>query len=408
MKKKILLIHHYGGIGGAGTSLLHIIKAVDKTKYHLTVLCPERPNEMIDLLKIEDCEIIGSKTSPKIFAHYNGGISCALSLKTLKNVYEVFKDKKYIEQYIAEINPDIVAVNSMTLFWIGRIAKKMGKKTICFHRETYQKGLFGIRTRIIKQGLSKWFDKVAFISWNDFNETGNIAADKKVIYDRVDIESFNKYKKQEARKLLGLEKNKKYLLYLGGMSLLKGADIIMDAMKYITNDDINLIFINESENIQKPSFKQCYTMKDKLKFIARQNAKMKILNIYFKGKLEDKVIFKKRTANPELYYKACDLVVFPSTKPHQSRPIYEAGITKIPILITDFEETKEFAENGVTAITFKNKDSRDLANKISMILENKINVKKIIENNYKQTIVNHNLATLKSDLEKLFQFDSRK
>lgn len=171
--KRILLIHHCGVIGGAGVSLLHIVRAIDKTKYKITVLCPDYPNEMIKLLQNEQCQVVGTKTSPKIFAHYNGGIPSAFSLKSIRNEFEILKDKKQIEQYIKAIGPDIVAVNSMTLFWIGKIAKKMNKRTVCFHRETYQKGLFGVRTNIIKHGLSKWFYKGAFISWNDFNETEN-------------------------------------------------------------------------------------------------------------------------------------------------------------------------------------------------------------------------------------------
>ena len=75
------------------------------------------------------------------------------------------------------------------------------------------------------------------------------------------------------------------------------------------------------------------------------------------------------------------------------------------ILITEFQQTKEFALDGVTAITFKNKDSYDLANKINIIFQGKINISKIIDNNYKQTIINHDLDTLKNDLKELFKFD---
>jgi glycosyltransferase involved in cell wall biosynthesis len=403
--KKILLIHHCGTISGAGVSLLHIIRAIDKTQYKINVLCPDYPNEMINLLKNEECEFISSKASPKIFAHYNGGIRYMISFKTIKNGLDILKDKKNIKQYIKETDTDIVAVNSMTLFWIGKIAKKMNKSTVCFHRETYQKGLFGIRTKFIKYGLSKWFDKIAFISWNDFNETGDINATKKIIYDRVDIPSFNNYEKQEARQTLGLDQNKKYILYLGGTSALKGSDIIMKAMKYIKNENVNLIFINDTDDVQKTLFNNCKTIKEKIKYVLNIGVKMKTLEPYFKNKLEDKVVFKRRTSNPELYYKACDLVVFPSTQAHQSRPIYEAGLTKIPILITDFKQTKEFAQDGVTAITFKNKNSYDLAQKINMVFENKIDISKIIENNYKQSIKNHDLSTLKQDLDDLFKIN---
>ena len=400
-----MLIHHCGSLGGAGVSLLHIVDSIDKTKYKLVVLCPDYPDEMTKLLQRYECEVISSKTSPKVFNHCNGGISNALSLNSIKNLLEIIKDKKYIQEYIKDVNPDIVAVNSMTLFWIGKVAKKMNKRAICFHRETYQRGLFGFRSKIIKRGLSEWFDKVAFVSWNDLNETGNTKAIKTVVYDRVNISSFNNYTKQQAKQLLGLEDRKKYILYLGGMTALKGSDIIMESMKYLDDENAVLIFIGETEHVQRPSFKQTKKMKEKLKYLLAKGIYNKTLNPYFKYELCDKVIFRKRTENPELYYKACDLVVFPSTKAHQARPIYEAGISRIPIVITDFEQTKEFAENKVTALTFRNKDSHDLADKINMILHGQIDLQKLVNNNYLQTVQKHDLSTLKNDLSALFEFD---
>jgi len=130
--KKLSIIHQSGAIGGACISLLHIIRAIDRTKYNITVLCPYYPNEMIKLLQKEECQVVSSTTSPKIFAHYNGGIPYAVSLKTIKNILAIIRDKKQVEHYIREVDPDIVAVNSMTLFWIGKIAKIMNKYTVWF------------------------------------------------------------------------------------------------------------------------------------------------------------------------------------------------------------------------------------------------------------------------------------
>lgn len=396
------MIHHCGSIGGAGVSLLHIVKSIDKNKYNVTVLCPDTPNEISNLLNLESCKVITMKKSPKIFAHYNGGISNALTLKTLKNILGILSDVGRIKKYIREINPDIVAVNSMTLFWIGKVVKKLKKNSVCFHRETYQKGLFGIRTRFIKYGLSRWFDEVVFISWNDYYETGEIKANKRVIYDRVDTLEFTAYKREEARKALNLCLNKKYILYLGGLSELKGPHVIMKAMKYVQHQDTVLIFISNLDSMNINNFKKSNNICRKLKYIFKRDIKLKILNIYFKNNLEEKVIFRKTTSEVGLYYRACDLVVFPSIKPHQARPIYEAGLTKIPILIADFKETKEFAKNEFTALTFRSKDSYDLAKKIDRILDEDIDIYNIINNNYKQSVINHNIESLKDDLNELF------
>lgn len=399
--KKMLLIHHYGGISGASISLLHIVHSLNKNKYKIIVMCPRDSGEIIEALKKEKCEIIITEKSPQIFAHYNGGIERALSLKTIKNLFSILKDKIIVEKYIKDINPDIVAVNSMTLFWIGKISKSLNKETICFHRETYQKGLFGIRSMIIKKGLDKWFDKTIFISQNDYNDTPNTNMRKEIVYDKVDLTLFNNYNKKNSREKLGLDKNTKYILYLGGMSSLKGSDVIMKAMKYVKDKNIRLIFIENTDLINRKSLLNNKSISEFIKFILKKGIVNKTLKIYYNNNLDQKVIFKNKTLNPELYYKACDLIVFPSTKPHQARPIYEAGISKIPIVITDFHETEEFAKDRITAITFKNKDSKDLANKIELVLKEKIDITSIIENNYKQAIKRHDLTKLESDLDNI-------
>lgn len=402
--KKLLLIHHYGGIGGAGLSLVHIINKIDKSKYKVYLLCPQNSDALIKLLANENCEIITSSTSPKIFAHYNGGIPHAISLKSFKNLYSVFMDMKYIREYIQEVNPDIVAVNSMTLFWIGKICRELDKRSVCFHRETYQKGLFGIRSRIIKNGLSKWFDKVAFISCNDYNESGELKAEKKIIYDRVDSKLFNNFTKKQAKKILGLSEDIKYVLYLGGISELKGSDVIMESMKFIDDESMKLLFVSDINDISKKRLFQFKGLKNKLKYIFKKDIYVKTMDIFFRHSLENKVIFMPITDNPEIYYKACEMVVFPSTKAHQSRPIYEAGIARIPVLITSFKQTEEFAMNESTVITFENRNSKELAEKIKLVFAGHYNLSTILDNNYKQATINHSLESLENDLDEFFGF----
>lgn len=376
--KKILIIHHCGQVGGAGVSLLHIIKSLDKKIYDIHVICPDEPNNMINLLSKEECKIITIKKSIKIFAHYNGGIENTFSIKSIKNIIGILLNKRDLKEYIKKINPDIVIVNSMTLCWCGKIIKSLNKKAICFHRETYQKGKFNLSTKYIKYCLNKWFDTVIFISKYDHDNTPKKKGKKYVVYDKVEVDKYLKYNKKKSREILGFSNNFKYILYLGGFDKLKGAHIIIKSLKYLKKDNIKLVFIGDN-NLNKNI--DIY--------------KKKILKNVIKYNLNDKVIFMSKTNNPEVFYKACDLVVFPSTKPHQARPIYEAGISKIPIIITDFEETSEFACEGKTAITFKKNNVKQLSKKIEMVLENKINLELLINNNYQNSIKNHNINDLK-------------
>ena len=97
--------------------------------------------------------------------------------------------KKEVEKIIRIHKPDIIMTNSMTLYWINKIAKKWRIKNLCFHRETYAKGLFGLRTFFIKKGLSQ-ADAVCFISRLDLIKSQDVDTKKIVIFDKIDEEIY--------------------------------------------------------------------------------------------------------------------------------------------------------------------------------------------------------------------------
>ena len=114
------------------------------------------------------------------------------------------------------------------------------------------------------------------------------------------------------------------------------------------------------------------------------------------------MIFKPSTTNVQDYFSICDIVVFPSTEAHQARPIYEAGAAKIPIIITDFPNTKEFIKDGETGFEFKYNDAIDLSNKIMEVYKNYNDINDVIEKNYLNAINDHNIDDLKIEVNEFF------
>jgi glycosyltransferase involved in cell wall biosynthesis len=86
------------------------------------------------------------------------------------------------------------------------------------------------------------------------------------------------------------------------------------------------------------------------------------------------------------------LLVFPATKPHQARPIFEAGLSKIPVIASEFPNIKEFM-NDELGFTFQNKNSSDLAKLIKDIFLKKISFKNQIENNFLICNLRHTEST---------------
>lgn len=276
----------------------------------------------------------------------------------------------------------------MTLFWIGKISKKMNKYSVCFHRESYKLGKFNLSDNIIKRGLNKNFDKVAFISNYDEKITGLRNEKSKVIYDRVEVAKYLTLDKCTLQKKYKLSNDKKYILYVGGPSKLKGAYTLIDAIEYMKPyTNLEFIFLgwsNESRTKEEKLLRQKIKEKD----------------------IESKIIFFDLTDKPEIFFCLSDIVVFPSTKAHQSRPVYEAGISKKPIIISEFENTKEFISNNQTGFTFNNKDPKELADIIEKVVsmpKNDLDI--IIDKNFKNALKRHDFKTLQKDLNDLLKIE---
>mgnify|MGYP005855414559 CR=1 FL=1 len=54
--KRILYIHHGGGLGGAPLSLLYLLKQLDRSRYE-PIVVTLRPGEVVDLYRSEGIEV---------------------------------------------------------------------------------------------------------------------------------------------------------------------------------------------------------------------------------------------------------------------------------------------------------------------------------------------------------------
>ena len=392
--KKLLFLHHYNSSVGAGLSFLHILQSLSKEDLDITVCIPKIAGDLDAKIKAMGISVIYSQ-SVVPYMHFNGSDMRFLSRRNAKNMCAVRKAKTGVKELIESVNPDIVAVNSLTLFWVGRIAKECKKKSVCFHRETYDKGWFGYRTSKMKKELSQYFDRVVFLSNYDINETPKGCGDYVRITDKVDVVKYEKLNQADCRQQLDLPQNTKLILYAGGVAKLKGPHILLKALAKCKDEDCKLVFLQYQ--FQRKTGKQ--RLKYIIKALLGKNLEYRLLKIIDKHKLQEKIIFRPPTDKVEQYFVACDVVVFPSTKAHQARPAYEAGIAKKPIILTDFDNTREFVDER-NGWLFKNKDFKDLAKCIKDALRgNPIKV----QANYEKSLKDNNLSDLPRELSKLIK-----
>lgn len=404
--KRVMFIHHCGYWGGAGLSLLHILESLKNTALDMIVYCPSKPDNMIKQIKNLSVECFSSPPSISTYNHYSGSMRCFFSYKFFIENVRIQKSKSDIKKILKTYSPDIVVVNSMTLCYVGRIAKSLSIKTVCFHRESYAKGFIGFRTKLIKSSLSKTFDKVVFISNFDLKQTGNMRSKSYVVHDKVMIKDYLEAKvdtnKEKDFKELPTEKVK--ILYTGGMSYLKGAEVIVKALAKC-KENVHLLFLQYDGIERKKKLSDYSSIISKLRFMLRRDYTAKVLALIDKNHLWDKVTFYPTVFNVEKFFLQSDFVVFPSIYPHQARPIYEAGAAKKPIIITKSENIAEFLTNGKNGFTFQKGNFNELAKLIDLLANNKELREQLGYQNYLQTIKKHNFITLRKELSDVFRFE---
>lgn len=401
--KKVLFFHHMGTIGGAGISGLNVVNSLNKSEYDVTVFCnTQLSNDMLQLFRKNGYKVINGGASPQIILHFSGSERQIFSPFFLKSVYSVIRDVSVIKKTINTVNPDIVVMNSMTLFWIGVIAKKLKKETILFFRETYVNGLLGFRTFLIKLLISKYIDKVAFISNYENNLSKNIKSLKKTIYNAIDDKVYANLERDECRKTLSFKENEFYVLYLGGMITYKGARFAIEAMKYIPEPNIKLVFIGYVWNSKPPKLKDRKGLLRKIKYMAGLNYESNIISTIIKNNLENRIIFYPNQKNIAIFFRACDCLVQPITKPHQARPVFEAGYAQLPVIISDFPQIRELCDE-TNAYLFKSQNSKMLAKRIEEIYNNKIKAHQKVVKNYKLSIERHSFNNYQTQINELFK-----
>jgi len=375
---KIAVIHHSGILGGAGVSLLNTIKSLT-SDHELIIFVPTEPEDIKnELLKIQDkfsFHIIEYVRRIGALTHYSGGDSI-FSPRFVYRSALIAIQWRYWNKQLAKINPDIVIVNSLILSWMSKLPQFQNRKSICFVRETISSQRPDLINKLFKRFLSS-FSKVSFLSEFDA-QSWNIPLHKKIIIRNFIDEARldNSISREIASKTLGLKADTFHVLYVGGVSYMKGFDLAVRSV--LSCKGVELIVAGNN-------FDECAKIhKGKLSQY-EQSIKDEILN----RDKKDCIHILGRQSNMSDCYAAADVLVFPMRSIHQARPVFEAGWFSKPVIITKAENIYEDLQQGVNGFMFDINQSQDLTSHIQYLRDNPSVAIKMGEENYRLTIENH-------------------
>lgn len=376
---KALIIHHSGVIGGAGVSLLNTVRVLS-TVDEVTVLVSDAPDDMLrELTALKDSldiDVISYGRRIGALTGYSGG-NRLFSPRFIYRALLILRQWCYWNRLIRKLDPDVVMVNSVVLSWMSLLPEIRKRYSVCFVRETIRGAVTRCYNRIIRDLLLR-FGKVAFLS--DYDKQSWIFPDVRSVVIKNFVEPSvldTSISRDEASSDYGLRPESFHLLYVGGVSRMKGFDLAVKAI-LDCSADVELF-------VAGPDF----DYRRKLSGGHLSNYEAGMHSFIEKNDSHHRIHLVGRQMNMSKCYSAADAVVFPMRSPHQARPVFEAGWYSIPIIISDFENVREDVQDGVNGLLFSPDDIRDLSSKIEYLATHPVETESFGKNNWTNTISHH-------------------
>lgn len=232
------------------------------------------------------------------------------------------------------------------------IAQHHGGRSPLKNLEKYKRLFFVLPMfllmQILENVLFKKIDVFYSLSDEETKYLKKIAPKSKIKFQTMGIgqEYFKREDKEKIKKKLSLDLNKKYFLYIGRIKTTKGIKELLDAMKKVENEKVELLIIGGGPDFDK--YKN-YLIQNKIK-------RVKFLGpIYSKKKLD--------------YLSACDCLILPSYTEGAPVVLMEAIAKNLPVIATDVGGVNKMIEDGREGIIIKPKSSEEIMKAINEILK---------------------------------------
>ena len=329
------------------------------------------------------------------FQHTSGYSHSIVGPRFVHSAVMQWRHRAFWRDFIRERQAAIVHLDAVTLAPMGWSARQAGAKVVCLVQETVVGGLVDFRTWLLRQILSRWTDTTIFISDYDRRTWRCHAPRIEVVPNWVDFKVFDKAVSGPAsRRVLGLPADAKILLFMGGVEPIKGLLPLLRALTLLRDlDDLLLVIAGYGF---APARRNATFLRRALATARRYRGgdyPKRVADFIAENGLSERVRFVGMREDVVPLYAAANLVAFPATCAHQARPVLEAGAMGKPVVVSDFENLREFVEDGRTALTVPPNDAPALARAIRQLLNDPALAARLGEGNFKMALAKHDGET---------------
>lgn len=331
MKKKILYVHHSGGLGGAPRSLSLLLGQLNQTKYSAKILCIYKGPVITLLQRLNIPLIIEERIYP-----FHGSTVVRRSLEVfLVNLLGSPLSFIYSLKILKKEKPDIVHLNSSCLFITALAAKVLSRRTkvICHVREPLRDSLAGRIIRYMCFKLVDHFVAIDRFTGSTMRAHGNI----EIIYNPVDFESYNPTVNSNIlSRELGLGTDDVVFLYLARIAPGNGTLELIEIANRLKDSHPTFHFVIAGLKEQADDSYSIQVVES-----CKDNN-----NIH---------LMKFREDVPSLIASS-DIVLVPFTEPHFARAAIEAAAMGKPCIGANIGGVDELIIHGKTGLLYTSLD----------------------------------------------------
>lgn len=389
---KIMIIQHYGGVGGGTNSCIDVAKILKRMGHNITIAISSPTSEVQSICEEQGVPII--EVPPVVQLNYHSASGSVFS--SLVKMVLSYRWHSAWRRFFDQLEIDVVVLNDSTPLPMANMIKKAGMKCLCTIRETCREKNDSIWNNIIRH-FAKNLDAVAFLT--NFDKSRWSFPNTVHQYVLPDVVDTDRYTLSESPSEVEAGTNEAVtFLYLGGFSYSKGAlDLIKAfgkvisaghrAYLYILGDT----FVGDRTHGIRSSIK-----KGQYKFVAQCLQSVEQIN------KEHKYIFLEgRKKDVSQWYQKSDVIIFPVKDVHQARPVYEAGLYRKPVIVPDYDNFEESVVNSVNGLTYFKNDIDSLAEKMIQFIKAPNLIKELGINNESMYKKSHTIEYAQSVLEEI-------
>lgn len=370
---KILFIHHAVGWGGAPSSMISLIKSLDRKKYEVNVLLLRYSVVADKLMENNIPYTIAQSTFYKKYYHYfihteTGYVKWYQIFRFIRLAI-IWLCSRYFfaAKELNKFSPDIIHLNSSVLTdWLK--PSKERAKVILHIRESFRKGRIDILHYFFRNQMKKYADRIIAISRDNANRI-HLPDKTTVIYNYANI--------PENPPNTDSFYSKKFL-YLGGAAKIKGFYTLVKALDYLNIGTTIYFGGNYDSPKQKSKFKSIIK-----RFLRYDKKKEKAI---YKMRNHRNAIEIGLTYKINSYLDDVCCLISPFSKPHFSRPVIEAHLHRKPVIGSDVGGMDEIVADGENGLLFKKEDAVELANSINYIASHPEEANRMGYNGYRVAI----------------------